>query len=146
LRVIGVDGDPQILEIARAKAGSERVDLRCGDATALPLEDGTAAAVVCSLLLHHLAPHAKAQALREARRVLRPGGTLNVADWGRPADPVAAAGFAVLQLIDGREGMRDHGAGRLPALIEAAGFETPTRAARLRTPFGTLELLRAQRG
>jgi ubiquinone/menaquinone biosynthesis C-methylase UbiE len=146
VRVIGVDGDPQILRLAGAKPGAERVELREGDATALPLEDGSAAAVICSLLLHHLAPAPKQAALSEAHRVLRPGGVLHVADWGRPADPLAAAGFAALRLIDGREGTRDHAAGRLPALIAAAGFEEPAVTARLRTPFGTLELLRAQRG
>src|SRR5690242_6925113 len=71
IRVVGVDGDAQILALARAKPGAERVDLRAGDATALPLEDGTAAAVICSLLLHHLAPEPKHAALQEARRVLR---------------------------------------------------------------------------
>jgi SAM-dependent methyltransferase len=96
--------------------------------------------------LHHLAPAPKQSALSEAHRVLRPGGVLHVADWGRPADPLAAAGFAALRLIDGREGTRDHAAGRLPALIAAAGFEEPAVTTRLRTPFGTLELLRAQRG
>ena len=145
IRVIGVDGDQQILELARAKPGGERVELRVGDATELPLGDGSAAAVICSLLLHHLAPAAKSKALREAHRVLRPGGSLHVADWGRPAGPLAAAGFAVLRLIDGREGTADHAAGRLPAMIEAAGFEPPATATRLRTPFGTLELLRADR-
>lgn len=145
VEVIGVDGDPQILSLARAKPGAERIDLREGDATALPLEDGSAAAVICSLLLHHLAPDGKRAALREARRVLRPGGRLHIADWGRPADPLAAAGFAVLQLVDGREGTRDHRAGRLPAIVAEAGFEQVEIAGRLRTMFGTLELMRAAR-
>jgi ubiquinone/menaquinone biosynthesis C-methylase UbiE len=145
VHVVGVDADPQILELARAKPGAERVDLRAGDATALPLEDGSAAAVICSLLLHHLAGDAKHAALREAHRVLHPGGALHVGDWGRPADPLAAAGFAVLRLIDGREGTRDHAAGRLPQLIADAGFEDVETTRRLRTPFGTLELLAARR-
>jgi ubiquinone/menaquinone biosynthesis C-methylase UbiE len=142
VRVIGVDGDPQILRLARAKPGAERVELREGDATALPLEDDSAAAVVCALLLHHLLPASKSAALREARRVLRPGGILHIADWGRPADAFAAGGFSVLQLFDGREGTRDHRAGRLPAIIEAAGFERVARTHQLRTIFGTLEIYR----
>lgn len=51
--------------------------------------------------------------------------------------------FAGLQLLDGFANTRDHAAGRLPALIEEAGFSTPARYARLRTTGGTLELLTA---
>jgi ubiquinone/menaquinone biosynthesis C-methylase UbiE len=142
VRVIGVDGDPQVLGLARAKPGAERVELREGDATALPLEDDSAAAVVCSLLLHHLPPAPKSAALREAHRVLRPGGILHIADWGRPADPFAVAGFSMLQLFDGREGTRDHRTGRLPAIVEAAGFGRVARTNQLRTIFGTLEIYR----
>lgn len=140
VRVVGVDGDPQILELARAKPGAERVELREGDATALPLEDGAAAAVICSLLLHHLPPEPKRAALREARRVLRAGGVLHVADWGRPAGPLAAAGFTALALFDGRDGTRDHRAGRLPAILAQAGFERVARTRQLPTIFGTLEV------
>ena len=110
-----------------------------------PLEDGSAAAVICSLLLHHLAPDVKRAALHEAYRVLRPGGQLHIADWRRPADPLAAAGFALLRLFDGREGTRDHRAGRLPAIVTEAGFEKIEIASRLRTMFGTLELMSAAR-
>jgi ubiquinone/menaquinone biosynthesis C-methylase UbiE len=143
ITVIGVDGDPRILELARRKPGAERLDLRAGDATALPLEDGSAAAVVCSLLLHHLTAAPKRAALREARRVLRPGGRLHVADWGRPGDPVAAVGFAVVRLFDGREGTRDHAAGRLATLVREAGFGQVEVTRRVRTAFGMLELLAA---
>lgn len=142
VRVIGVDGDRQILDLARAKPGAERVELREGDATALPIEDGSAAAVICSLLLHHLPPEPKLAALREAHRVLRSGGVLHIADWGRPADPLARAGFTVLQLFDGRAGTRDHRAGRLPAIVAEAGFDQVTKTDGLRTIFGTLETYR----
>jgi hypothetical protein len=97
-----------------------------------------------SLLLHHLQPAAKHAALADARRVLGPGGMLHVADWGRPHDPLMRAAFGVLQMIDGVPNTRDHAAGRLPALIAAAGFTDIATYARLRTAFGSLELLSAQ--
>ena len=142
VRVTGVDGDPEILRLARAKPGADRVELREGDATALPLEDGSAAAVICSLLLHHLPPGPKRAALREARRVLRPGGVLHIADWGRPADPLAMAGFTALQLFDGRDGTHEHRAGRLPPIVKEAGFDEVATTHRLRTIFGALEIYR----
>jgi ubiquinone/menaquinone biosynthesis C-methylase UbiE len=93
-----------------------------------------------SLVLHHLDRDGKAAALREARRVLRDGGTLHVADWGPAQDPLMRAAFGVLQLVDGFATTRDHAAGRLPAFIKAAGFAPAQPYCTLRTAFGSLEL------
>ena len=142
-RVIGVDGDEDVLRRARAKADGVEIDWRRGLADAVPLPDASADAVVCSLVLHHLQPDAKAAALAECRRVLRPGGALHIADWGKPADPLQRAAFFGLQLLDGVANTADHAAGRLPALIAAAGFSDVHRWRRLRTVWGTLELLEA---
>jgi ubiquinone/menaquinone biosynthesis C-methylase UbiE len=143
--VVGLDGDPEVLALARAKPRAAAVAWREGRADALPEPDGSADAVVASLLLHHLAPGTKRAALREAARVLRrgPASRLHVADWGRPHDPVMRAAFLVLQVVDGFAGTREHAAGALPSLIAAAGFAAPHRHARLRTGFGSLELLEA---
>jgi ubiquinone/menaquinone biosynthesis C-methylase UbiE len=142
--VIGVDGDPQVLGLARAKRGAEHVDWRQGLAGELGLEDRSADAVVMSLLLHHLEPAAKRAALLDAHRVLRPGGTLHVADWGRPHGPAMRGAFFVLQAIDGFSNTRDHAAGRLPSFIADAGFEDQASYARLRTTWGSLELISAR--
>jgi len=144
-RVVGIDGDEDMLRRAAAKAEAARVELslRAGLADAIPLEDGAVDVVVCSLLWHHLVPADRSVGLIECRRVLRPGGRLLIADWGRPADPLQRAAFFVLQLIDGFENTRDHVAGRLPGFVRAAGFADVVVEQRLRTVFGTLELLRA---
>jgi ubiquinone/menaquinone biosynthesis C-methylase UbiE len=143
--VIAVDGDPQILAIARAKPGAERVGFREGLAQSLPLPDRSADRVVMSLVLHHLAAGDKRLALAEALRVLRPGGRLHVADFGRAQDPAMRAAFLAVQLADGRRNTRDHAAGRLAGLIREAGFHDLRRRDRLRTAFGSLELLSASR-
>jgi SAM-dependent methyltransferase len=144
--VIAVDGDPEVLELARGKPGSAAVDWRSGLAGELPLAPGSTHAVVMSLLLHHLEPEPKRAALRDARRVLRPGGWLHVADWGRPRGALPRAGFLALRCLDGFDGTRDHAEGRLAELIAAAGFEPPRRRLRLATVWGTLELLSAPTG
>jgi len=140
-QVIGVDGDPQALDIAAAKPGADRVRWIEGFAGALSLADASADAIVMSLLLHHLVLDEKRRALLDARLALRPGGRLHIADWGAPGDPLMRAAFAVLQLLDGREGTRDHAAGRLARIVEGCGFTMPLSYLRLRTLWGRLELL-----
>jgi SAM-dependent methyltransferase len=144
-RVLGLDGDAEALALAAAKPGAAAVAFEQGLATALPQADGSVDAVSFSLVLHHLSPAAKRTALAEARRVLAPGGTLHVADWGRPHDPLMRGAFLILQLVDGFATTRDHAAGRLPAFIAGAGFTVAPPYARLRTAFGSLELASATR-
>jgi ubiquinone/menaquinone biosynthesis C-methylase UbiE len=143
--VTGVDGDPEVLALAHAKSGAAAVQWRKGVATALPLAGASADRVVMSLVLHHLVGDAKPAALAETRRVLRPGGRLHVADWGRPHGALPRAGAWALQRIDEREGLREHLEGRLPAVVAEAGLADVILHARLRTAWGTLELLSARR-
>jgi ubiquinone/menaquinone biosynthesis C-methylase UbiE len=146
-RLVGVDGDPEALDIARSKAapgsGIEWVE---GMAQELPFADGEFDRVVTSLVIHHLVPESKRSALAEMRRVLKPGGRLHVADFGKPHDPFMRAVFrANVQTFDGIENTRDHAEGRLPAYIEEAGFTDVRVGKRLRTAAGSLELITANR-
>lgn len=143
--VVAIDGDPEVLALAAAKEGAAAVEWERGLANELPLADASCDRVTMSLLLHHLDAAGKHAALAEAHRVLRPGGSLHVADWGKPQDPLMRAGLFTLALVDGFDGIRDHAAGRLPGFIEAAGFGAVRRHDRLRTTWGSLELLSAGR-
>lgn len=144
-RVLAVDGDPSAIAIAQRKVGAELIDWRIGLADDLPVATGAADAVVMTLLLHHLDAAGKDAALAEAMRVLRPGGRLCVADWGRPRGLVPAAGARVLRVVDGAAGLDDQLAGALPHVIEAAGFRRPRQIGSVGTVWGTLDLLVAQR-
>jgi SAM-dependent methyltransferase len=71
-----------MLEAARVQleaAGVEGVELRQGDASALPLPDGEVYAAFAHMVLQYLA--APADAVREMARVVRPGGLVVVADF-----------------------------------------------------------------
>lgn len=142
-RVVGADGDPEVLARAREKLGPRsRVELVQAYAQSLPFEDGSFDRVVSSLVFHHLLPSEKGAALAEARRVLVKGGRLHVADFGRPHDPLMRAAFRVgVQALDGLENTADHAAGRLPAIVEAASFRDVRVIERVRTALGTVELL-----
>ena len=76
VRLTAIELSPAMLEIARRKAealGSE-ADLRVGDAQDLPFPDARFDAVVCTLGLCTIPDHRRA--VREAVRVLKPGGRL----------------------------------------------------------------------
>lgn len=142
--VIGVDGDAEILTLARAKPGAARVEWREGLAQELPAVTASADVVTTSLVLHHLLPEDKHRALAEMKRVLKPSGRLHVTDWGRPSDPLMGALFYVVQVADGFDRTADHRAGRLPAFVAEAGFTQVERYGRIRTGFGVIDLLTAR--
>jgi ubiquinone/menaquinone biosynthesis C-methylase UbiE len=143
--LIGVDGDPEVLARARAKPWADKVEWRHGLATGLPVPSESVDRVVMSLLLHHLDAAEKRAALAQAIRVLRPGGRLHVADWGRPRDPLMRAAAWALQRVDGAEGLREPLEGAVPMLLAEAGFAAVAVHDRLRTAWGSLELLSALR-
>lgn len=84
--VIGVDGSPRMLELARRRfvAVGERVSLRIGDLSHLPLRDGEADFASLNLVLHHVPE--PMEVLREIRRVLSPSGVLMLTDFNRHED------------------------------------------------------------
>ncbi len=78
-RAIGVDREPAMIEAARVRCeGLANVDLRLGDLDALPLDDAEVDAALVMLVLHHAQD--PAAALREAVRVVRPGGRVVLLD------------------------------------------------------------------
>jgi SAM-dependent methyltransferase len=145
--VVGVDGDPEILKIARKKAERSGVDVRFDRAMAydLPYPDDSFQRVLSSLLFHHLDHDGKGNAVGEVFRVLAPGGELLVADWGRPSSRLMRALFFGVQLLDGFENTRDNVQGRLPSLFTQAGFREVDVLREYATIYGTLTLYRARK-
>jgi SAM-dependent methyltransferase len=88
-RVIGVDPARRLLEMAEASAREagigDRLSTRVGEAGALPLADGGVDGAVTSFVLQ-LTPN-RAAAVREAFRVLRPGGVFAHLTWRADEDP-----------------------------------------------------------
>ena len=141
-RIAGIDGDPKMVERARAKARTAGLDIRFdeGVSFALPYPDASFDRVLTTLLFHHLVDRDKERTIGEIARVLREDGELHVADWGPPADPLMAAASMTIRVLDGFEPTRANFKGELPGLFERGGLGRATRTDQLRTVTGTLAL------
>lgn len=81
--VTALDISPAMCGYLEAKLASLRianVDVLAGNATDLPLPDGSLDVVLSNYCLHHLNNVDKRRALAEVKRVLRPGGGLVIGD------------------------------------------------------------------
>lgn len=77
--VCGIDSAPPFIDTATNKNSDPRIEFRVGDACALPFPDGTFDRVL-SLLVLHFVPTTEL-AIKEMRRVARPGATVAAAVW-----------------------------------------------------------------
>lgn len=78
-QLVGVDDSAAMVQAARRRTRAfGNVEIRRGRLEALPLDDGACDLATCILVLHHVA--APLDALREAARILAPGGRLVVGD------------------------------------------------------------------
>jgi len=78
-QVHAIDGSAAMLDTARQRLqGRENVQVSAGSLEALPLQDGTLDVAILMLVLHHVAEPSRV--LKEARRVVRAGGRLLIAD------------------------------------------------------------------
>lgn len=125
-KVIGVDMTPAMIERARANqakvaadnGSTANVEFRLGEIEHLPVADSSVDVIISNCVIN-LSPD-KAQVLREAQRVLRPGGRLAVSDVVT-AGPLPAAVkndlAAWAGCVAGALDVNDY-----VAIIEAAGF------------------------
>jgi len=140
--VVGIDPDPKALARAQRKAGREALTMQLdrGFAEELPYPDASFDRVLSALMFHHLGPEEKVNTLDEARRVLKPGGSLHLLDFG--GEQVRSDGF-LTRLHHRSKRLRDNFGERIPTLMREAGFADPAEVASRGTIAGRLTYYRA---
>jgi len=128
--VTGIDINPDMLALARKLTDGQllNIEWREADAQQIPLGDAVFDIVFCQLGLMFMPD--KVTALREMRRVLRPGGRIGVMVWGRiekcPGQMAMAKTWEKLFGADQAAGFyRQHSVSNpeeVRSYLEAAGF------------------------
>jgi ubiquinone/menaquinone biosynthesis C-methylase UbiE len=154
--VVGIDLTEAMLLQARRLAtrrGLTNVLFQRGDVERLPFPDASFDLVTSRYSAHHY-PHPSA-ALREFRRVLRPGGAVLLVDVVAPEAPASDTFLNTIELLRDPSHVRDHSVDQWRALLEAAGFtaeplgawalrlEFESWVARMNTPFLAITQIRA---
>jgi SAM-dependent methyltransferase len=130
--VVGLDVAPEVVAEAAQQDGAEAVDFRTGDVYALDVPDASFDVVHAHQVLHHLAD--PVAALREMRRVARPGGIVAAREldngggvW-EPSDPLMDRWMELFREVAERNGAEADAGRKLLGWAHAAGLHdvTPT--------------------
>lgn len=128
-RVVGIDlGESQIaLAMAHAaEQGLGNTEFKVGNIYELPFDEGAFDAVFAHAVFEHLSDPLKA--LREVRRVLKPGGMVGVCspDWGgfliSPAPPALEEAITFYKQLQAQNGGNPNIGRELGLLLREAGF------------------------
>ncbi len=140
--VVGLDPDPKALAIAKQKSAKAGIAVQFdrGFADELPYPPASFDRVLSSFMFHHLTRDETLGTLRAVGRVLRPGGSLHLLDFGRPRSPYSSI---LARLLHRGQHLRDNIEGRIPQFMSESGFAESAEVAHRSTVFGTISCYRA---
>ena len=157
--VVAYDLSPEMLGVVAATArnrGLNNVKTRQGSVERLPFDDASFDIVLSRYSAHHWRDFAGA--LREAARVLKPGGAAGFADAVSPGTPLLDTFFQAVELLRDPSHVRDYSRAEWEAALTHAGLvcETTRRfrvrldfaawVTRMATPAVQVEAIRALQG
>jgi ubiquinone/menaquinone biosynthesis C-methylase UbiE len=125
--VVAYDISPEMLTVVEGAArdkGLANITTQHGAAESLPFADGTFCAVVSRMSAHHW--RSVPSALREMRRVLKPGGKVFLIDIAGSDDPLLNTWLQSVELLRDPSHIEDYSATGWRALFEDAGFTAST--------------------
>lgn len=119
-RLVGVDIDPTMIAAAAKRTAKDgvNVDFLCGSSSQLALPDACADMIFCHQTFHHLVD--QENALREFRRVLKPGGLLLLSESTR-----RYIHTWIIKLLFSHPMEVQRTAAEYVAMVRNAGFNTP---------------------
>ncbi len=136
VRVVGLDPDPKAIRRAHAKIRRAGVSVQLdeGFADALPYETAVFDHVFSSFMFHHLEGQEREDTMREAARVLKPGGSFHLVDFVAEHAP---RGFFE-RLINSHAHLQDNSTRQILEEMDRAGFSNATKVKEDSTLFGLL--------
>jgi ubiquinone/menaquinone biosynthesis C-methylase UbiE len=136
VRVVGLDPDPKALRRARSKIRRAAVSVQLdeGFSDELPYETAVFDRVFSSFMFHHLEGPEREKTMREALRILKPGGSFHLFDFVADHAP---RGF-LERLIHSHAHLEDNSNEQILAELNRAGFTNPTRVKQDTMFFGLL--------
>lgn len=81
-KLYGLDISPEMINVAKRKNKSKKINYICGDSEKIPFEDNTFDILITSESFHHY-PNSR-EVLKEFKRVIKPNGKLILCDMYRP--------------------------------------------------------------
>ncbi len=142
-RVTGLDGDEEVLKIARDKSRGTDIQWDHAFATDMPYPDQSFDIVVSSFVTHHLTSADKVRAFQEVHRILRPDSGFFIVDFGPPFNLLTRVQASVMKKF---ERTADNFEGRILPMLTEAGFGGVKEAERFITFFGPVAFYRAIKG
>ncbi len=137
--IVGLDVDENILSIAKKKIAKQGVDIRIDiyDGLNLPYEAESFDSVISSFVFHHLLTEQKKDIMKQIYRILKPGGSVYILDFGVPASMLARG---VMYLFSLFESMDDNVRGLIPEYMRNAGFVDVRKIRDFKELWGTFSL------
>jgi ubiquinone/menaquinone biosynthesis C-methylase UbiE len=140
--VLGIDPDPKALARARKKAARNGLELEFREAFTedLPFADASFDKVFSAFMLHHIDSESRVTALLEVCRVLKPGGSLHLADFEHGEHPRSHHNPHARRSISPSRAQSG-----ISLLMEEAGFREAKRVGSQGSPLGAIAYYQAVR-
>ncbi|MCT4707221.1 methyltransferase domain-containing protein [Enterobacteriaceae bacterium H16N7] len=123
--VVAYDLSDQMLAVVNEAAqtrGLSNLTTQQGYAEVLPFDDGSFDVVISRYSAHHW--HDVGKALREVRRILKPGGTAIFMDVMSPGHPVLDIWLQTVEALRDTSHVRNYSSGEWLSLFNEAGLST----------------------